>query len=122
MRRKLIRYSEAFKLQVVSELESGKFTSHREAREKYGITGASTLPDWLKKYGRDHLLHKVVRIESVKEKDQIKSLKKEIAQLKEALADSRVQELIHKAAFNTVCEAYALGTPEAVKKKLDVRS
>jgi len=122
MSRKLIRYSEAFKLQVVCELESGKFRTHQEARETYGITGASTIPDWLKKYGRDHLLHRIVRVESVNGKDQIKALKKEISQLKDAVADSRVQELIHKAAFNVVCKEYGLGSPEEVKKKLDAQS
>ena len=121
MRRKLMRYSEAFKLQVVSELESGKFRTHQEARECYAITGGSTIPIWLKKYGRDHLLHRIVRVESVNEKDQIKALKKEIAQLKEAVADSKVQELIHRATFEVVCKEYGLGSPEEVKKKLDVQ-
>ena len=119
---KVIRYSEAFKLQVVSELESGKFRTHLEAREAYGITGCSTIPSWLKKYGRDHLLKKIVRVETVNEKDEIKALKKEIAQLKEAVADSRIQELIHKAAFDVVCKEYGLGSPDEVKKKLDVQS
>ena len=122
MQETVIRYSEAFKLQIVGELESGKFRTHQEARQRYGITGGNTIPLWLKKYGKNHLLPRIVRVESVNEKDQIKALKKEIAQLKEAVADSRVQELIHRAAFEVACKEYGLGTPEEVKKKLDVQS
>ena len=59
---KVIRYSEALKLQVVSELESGKFRSQQEAREAYGITGGSTIHHWLKKYGKYHLLARVVSV------------------------------------------------------------
>ncbi len=117
----IIRYSEAFKLKIVSEFESGKFRTYREAGDAYGITGAETIPKWLKKYGKTHLLTKIVRVETMKERDQIKALKKEIAQLKEAIADSKVQEVIHKAAFEVVCEEYGLGSPDEVKKKLDVQ-
>ena len=122
MSRTVIRYSEAFKLQVVNELESGKFRTHQEARQTYGIRGCSTIPYWLKKYGRDHLLHRILRVETLTEKDQIKALKKEVKQLKEAVSDSRIEELIHKASFEVVCEEYGLGSPEEVKKKLDVQS
>jgi transposase-like protein len=44
------RYSEAFKRQVVLEMERGK-ASISEIRRKYGINGALTLSGWLKRYG-----------------------------------------------------------------------
>lgn len=58
MGRKVIRDSEAFKLKVVSELESGELSSQAEARRKCGIGGAPTIPRWLRKYGKNHLLAK----------------------------------------------------------------
>ena len=121
MNRNVIRYSEAFKLQVVSELESGRFRSHLEASQTYGIRGSATVRRWLKEYGKNHLLNRVVRIESVNEKDQIRALEKEISQLKNAVADSKLQELIHKTTFEVVCQEYGLGSPSEVKKKLDAK-
>ena len=121
MKKEVIRYSEAFKLKVVSELESGKFGSRAEAQNAYGIKSSNTLRCWLKKYGKTHLLPRIVRVETVNEKDHLKALRSEISQLKEAVADSKVQELIHRAAFEVVCEKYDLGAPEEVKKKLAVQ-
>ena len=54
------------------------------------------------------------------ERDQIKALKQEIKLLKNAVADAKVQEVIHRAAFEVACEEYGLGRPDAVKKKLNV--
>ena len=42
------RYSEAFKMQVISDLESGKFGSVTEARRHYGIAGTTTVNGWLR--------------------------------------------------------------------------
>ena len=46
-RRIIVRYSMSFKQQVVRELESGRFSSISEVKEHYGITGASTIQNWL---------------------------------------------------------------------------
>ena len=120
MNRRIIRYSEALKLKVVSDIESGKFSGYMEAQKAYGITGSTTVSKWLKKYGKEHLLPRIVRVEMIDEKDRIEALQKEIAQLKEAVADSKVQEVIHRAAFKVVCKEYGLGEPADVKKKLGV--
>ena len=49
MNKEVVRYSETFKLQVVSELESGKFKCISEARKRYGIRGCGTIEHWIKK-------------------------------------------------------------------------
>jgi len=59
----IVRYSEAFKLQVVNELETGVMESIAEARRRYGIPGAETVVKWLKKYGRENQLPRIVRVE-----------------------------------------------------------
>ncbi|MCB0509542.1 MAG: IS3 family transposase [Bacteroidetes bacterium] len=47
-------YSEGFKRMIVSEYESGK-SSKAGLKRKYGISGNSCIPRWLKKYGKfDH--------------------------------------------------------------------
>ena len=66
--RTLIRYSLGFKQQVIRQLESGRFDSISEAQEHFGIKGGSTITYWLRKYGRNHLCAKVVRVEKPDEK------------------------------------------------------
>ena len=72
MAKEVRRYSEAFKRQVVEELEQGKFSSAFDAQQSYGILGDRTVFRWMKKYGRDNLFPKLVRIETMKERDKKK--------------------------------------------------
>ncbi|KIC85670.1 Uncharacterised protein [Pantoea agglomerans] len=44
-------YSLSFKLAVVEQVEKGEMT-YRQAQERYGIQGCSTVLNWLRKYGR----------------------------------------------------------------------
>lgn len=85
------RYSLSFKQQVVRELEEGG-ASKESIRKKYGIKGGSTLHKWIRKFGKDHLINQVIRIETMEEKDRIKYLEEEIKKLKLALADSLLAE------------------------------
>jgi transposase len=50
----LKRYSEDFKLKVLSEIASGKYNKN-EIQKVYGISTA-TIGDWLRKYNRLDLL------------------------------------------------------------------
>lgn len=114
----VIRYSEAFKLKVVSELASGRLRSREEARERYGIRGSSTVSRWVRKYGQAHIQGKVVRVETTDERDQIKALKARIKELECAVVDSKVQEALHKAYFDIVCREYGVKDPAALKKSI----
>lgn len=111
-----VRYSESFKMQVISELESGKLDNMAHARRHYGIGGSLTINGWLKKYGRNDLMPKVVRVEKPGEADQTKELKDQIKQLKEVLADTHVDGLLYKAHFEILCEEMGLD-PDEYKKK-----
>ena len=62
---KSTRYSEAFKRQVVDEIDRGKFSSPYKAKEAYGIRGNGTIKRWIGKYGREDLLPKHIRIETM---------------------------------------------------------
>ena len=46
----LDRYSEAFKMQVVREVEQEGLACNHVQR-KYGVRGAATVPSWVRKYG-----------------------------------------------------------------------
>ena len=121
MAKQVIRYSESFKMQVISELESGKLKNISEANRKYGIKGAETVKRWLKKYGKNHLVSKVVKVETPEDIDEKKALKKRIAELEKALADTSVKAVINEAYFQVVCEKFGVTDVEAIKKKVDVK-
>lgn len=114
----IIRYSEAFKRKVVEGLEKGELRNQSEARELYGIGGGSTIHRWLRKYGKNHLVAKVVKVESMKERDRVKQLKRRIRELEKALADSKVKEVMNQAYFEVVCEDMGIEDVEGYKEKL----
>lgn len=115
----LIRYSEAFKLKVISELESGRLSSAEEARRRYGIGGAETIGRWLRKYGKRHLVGRIVRVETGKERDELRELRSRIRQLEHALADAKVQETVYKGYFEIACEQSGIEDMEGFKKSID---
>ena len=112
----IIRYSQAFKQQVVQEIEEGRWNLG-EARKVYGIRGSHTIKYWLKRMGKLDLLPKLVRVEKPDEKDQIKELERKIRELKDALAETQVRCIIAETRLDIVCEQQGLD-PEDVKKKL----
>lgn len=87
--RKVIRYGIGFKQQVVNEFENG--SSLTELSRRYGIGGAHTIERWVKKFGKSRLLNKVVRIETMDERDRVKQLEEELKSVKVALADSMLK-------------------------------
>jgi transposase len=87
--KKVVRYGISFKQQVVNEFENG--ISLSELNRKYGIGGAHTIQKWVKKFGKSHLLNKVVRIETMDERDRVKQLEDELKAVKVALADSMMR-------------------------------
>ncbi|MBA4388241.1 MAG: transposase, partial [Verrucomicrobia bacterium] len=46
-----VRYSEAFKRQVVERVERGDHGSLNKVAKAYGIGGMSTIAQWIRKYG-----------------------------------------------------------------------
>jgi transposase len=121
MQQKLvIRYSSTFKRHIISELESGRFSNLTEAQRHYGIVGNGTIQKWLKKYGRNHLCPKVVRVEKPDEKNQIRELKKQVRQLKEALGQTQAEKVIGDAFLEIACENMGVDV-KAFKKKVDTK-
>ena len=115
MQSRVFRYSEAFKQQVIQEVESGPLNINQLSK-KYGLSG-SMIQYWLKRRGKLDLLPKLVRVEKPDEKDKVKELEKQIRQLKEALADTQVRYLIAETRLEIVCKEQGLDVEE-VKKKL----
>jgi len=116
MVRTTIRYSEAFKRQVVEELERGKHSSIGGARRAYGIRGAETVSAWVRKYGREDLFPKRVRVETMKERNELKEARKRIRELEAAVADAHIDHCLEKAYFHVACDRMGVD-PDEFKKK-----
>lgn len=102
--REINRYSISFKKQVVEELESGSSISFLQ--KKYGIRGAEKIQNWIKSFGRHHLLNKTVRIETMDEKNRLKQLEEENGKLKAALADSIIANKCLETLIQVANEEY----------------
>jgi len=113
----VIRYSEAFKLQVVRELEQGRFGSVGEARRAYGVKGSETVAAWVKRFGKDHLLGKVVRVMKANEQAEVQALRKQVRELKGALADAHLDLKLESAYMKLACEAAGVSDVAEFKKK-----
>ncbi len=99
------RYSLAFRQKVVSEIETGKL-SFSEAQRVYDIAGCGTIPSWVKKLGKNHLLNRVVRIEMKDEKDRIKELQRQKRELESALAQSHLKNIVLEGLIEAAGEYY----------------
>jgi len=82
-----VRYSKAFKQKVISEIEAGKFTI-LEACRIYDIGSSASVYVWLRKFGKNHLITKTVRVEMKNETDKLKELERQKVELESALAQS----------------------------------
>ena len=116
MERTTIRYSEAFKRQVVDELERGKHSSIERARRAYGIRGTMTVSKWVRKYGREDLLPKIVRIQTLKERDELAEARKRIRNLEAAVADVHIDYCLEKGFLQVACERLGEDLGEFKKK------
>jgi len=109
-------YTEAFKLHVLEELSAGKWGTPFEASRAYRITGSCTVLNWMDKYGYGHLKNRRIIVSKADEIDEMKRLKAEVKQLKEALADATVMNLLNEKFLEKACERLHT-TPEELKKK-----
>jgi transposase-like protein len=107
MSRTVLRYSLAFQQKVVREIESGEL-SIEDARRLYDIRGCETIQKWIRKFGKNHLLSKVVRIEMKDEKDRVKELEKRIRQLESALADEHIKNAVLESLVEIARDKYGL--------------
>lgn len=113
----VIRYSEAFKVQVLRELEDGCFLSRRAACQAYGIRGGATLAKWISKYGKTHLMKKVIRVETRKEISELKQLRNRVRELEKGLSDAHLDLKLEQAYTQIACRAAGIEDVEAFKKK-----
>lgn len=91
----VVRYTEAFKVHVVREVETGRI-SQGEASHRYGILGHSTILKWIRKYGRVSSHHTTrVGLKSMNEKEiELLHLQNENKALRQELEDVRFKNVV----------------------------
>lgn len=109
-----IRYSKAFKMQVVREVETGQDCA-RAVERKYGIKGNGTVTGWVRrlgsgKYGR------IIRVERPDEISEAARVRRQLQLAKGALADAHMELVLEKAFLTVACEQLDQ-TVEGFKKK-----
>jgi transposase-like protein len=114
------RYSEAFKHQVVGDLESGRFGSVHEAAGAYGIRHGTTVRRWVRQMGKEVLLKRVIRIEAGNEPGELAEAKRRVRNLEQALADAVLDRSLAQSWFTLLCEQQGVD-PETFKKKHGAR-
>lgn len=110
------QYSEAFKQQVVDAIAKGKYTSVHQAQKACGVGGTDTVKRWVIKYGRDDLLPKRIRIETLKEVNRLKEANKRIKDLEAALADAHIDNCLEHAFLEIACERIDVDINDFKKK------
>lgn len=111
------RYSEAFKQQVLRELEEGRFKNRSEASRAYGIRGRGMISRWARQCGKEHLVGKVVRVETAEEVSEVRELRKRVRELEKALADAHIDSRLESAYLEIACRAAGIEDVEGFKKK-----
>ncbi len=110
------QYSLSFKQKVISEIESGKLTKEG-ARKLYGIGGGSLINVWIKKFGKLHLLNKVVRIELKDEVSKLKQLEKEKKALESALAQAHLKLITYETIIEVAEEELGIDLKKNLKSE-----
>lgn len=116
-RKGVVRYSEAFKLQVVRQLEQGHFRNPWEAGQAYGVKGTGTVARWVRLFGKNYLLGKVVRVMKADEQAEVKALRKRVRELERAVADAHLDLKLEAAYVELACEAAGVQDVAEFKKK-----
>jgi Transposase. len=109
-----IRYSEAFKMAIVRELEEQDLPCEH-LRRKYGIKGCFTVQAWVRKYGNGSRGMRI-RVEKPEEINELKRLKARIRQLESALADANIDRALERAFTELACERAGVDVEEFKKK------
>lgn len=109
-----IRYSQAFKLEVVRELERDQVPID-QVRRKYGI-GVGSVQGWIAKYGNGSR-GRIIRVETPKEINELKRLKERVKRLESVLADTNLDLALERQYTRLACERAGIQDVAEFKKK-----
>lgn len=115
-------YTMAFKLAVVEQVEKGELT-YKEAQDKYGIQGRSTVLTWLRKHGQLdwHKLRgsDLKRIDLMNQKKRPLTPEQRIKELETQLKEANLKAQLFESMLDIIKTEYGVSVP---KKPLGLRS
>ena len=109
------RYSQAFKQQVVREYEAG--ASIYSLQQKYGIGAHNTVKRWIEQNGRSGFRAEVVYIQTVEDQIEFKAMKRRIAELESALAQSVLENRLLTTTIEVASQSLGLDLKKNFGKK-----
>lgn len=110
------RYSEGFKLKILAELSTGKY-SKKQLGDIYGVN-RTTINEWIKRYNRKDLMNTRVIVETQDETTRIKALQQEIKQLKELLIKKDIDRLVLDSYLEVAAQKLGYKDVYELKKNL----
>jgi len=102
-------YSLAFKLAVVDQVEKGEMT-YKQAQQRYGIQGRSTVLVWLRKHGKLNWDQGVIPLQPATEVHMPESQTPEqrIKELEKQLADTQQKAEFFEAVVDVLKKDYGV--------------
>jgi transposase-like protein len=113
------RYSEPFKLKILAELSTGKYTKS-ELGKLYSIA-PTTINEWIRKYERKDLMNTTVKVETKDEITRIKALQKENEQLKKLLLKKDLDQMAEESYLEVAAQKLGYKSVLELKKKLNTK-
>jgi len=114
-------YSIAFKFGVVEQIERGELT-YKQAQDKYGIQGCSTVLMWLRKHGRLDWSKGtpifLTRAFTMTKPKLLQTPESRIKELEKKLADSHLKAQFFEAVVNVLETNYGVRITKKQKEKL----
>ena len=107
-------YTLPFKLAVVESVEKGEMT-YKQAQQKYGIQGKSTVLIWLRKHGT---LDWSVSMKNLKKCPKTKETPaQQIKRLERELEDEQIRNLLYRETVRILDEEYGTNLEKKVLSK-----
>jgi len=114
-------YSIAFKLGVIEQIERGELT-YKQAQDKYGIQGCSTVLIWLRKHGRLDWSKGtpifLTRAFTMTKPKITQTPEQRIKELEKKLADSQLKAQFFEAVVNVLETNYGVRITKKQKEQL----
>jgi hypothetical protein len=76
------------------------------------------LGKWIKQYGWEDMLPKRIKVETVKEIDELREARRRIRKLKASLADARMDYCLESAFLDIACGRQGTSAEELKKRTL----
>jgi transposase-like protein len=113
------RYSESFKLKLLDELSTGKY-SKNQLGKLYDVS-PSTINEWIRKYDRKDLMNTRILVENIDETSRLKALKKEVEQLKNLLIKKDLEMLAYDSYLEVAAKNLGYKNVDELKKNLNIK-